>query len=153
MNLGAAKACAQRVRDKLHRLMSTLPRRGAVEHKPPGWNETVTHVTERSILQAPNIAEFVPFAVAGQTRRATRSGVAWFKGYHLAVVNLYGGHLRISRFHPASVAVGWVASHPGITAPILGARNGARNLEQLEPSLKALEMGMTPELRERVSKL
>jgi len=51
--------------------------------------------------------------------------------------------------HPASVAVGWVASHPGITAPILG----ARNLEQLEPSLKALEVRMTPELRERVSKL
>jgi aryl-alcohol dehydrogenase-like predicted oxidoreductase len=51
--------------------------------------------------------------------------------------------------HPASVAVAWVASHPGITAPILG----ARNLEQLEPSLKALDVGMTPELRERISKL
>jgi aryl-alcohol dehydrogenase-like predicted oxidoreductase len=51
--------------------------------------------------------------------------------------------------HPASVAVGWVASHPGITAPIVG----ARNLEQLEPSLKAFEVSMTPELRERISKL
>ena len=51
--------------------------------------------------------------------------------------------------HPASVAVAWVASHPGITAPILG----ARNLEQLEPSLKALDVGMTAELRERVSQL
>jgi aryl-alcohol dehydrogenase-like predicted oxidoreductase len=51
--------------------------------------------------------------------------------------------------HPASVAVAWVASHPGITAPILG----ARNLEQLEPSLKALEVPMTPELRERISQL
>jgi aryl-alcohol dehydrogenase-like predicted oxidoreductase len=51
--------------------------------------------------------------------------------------------------HPASVAVAWVASHPGITAPILG----ARNLEQLEPSLKALDVGMTAELRDRVSKL
>ena len=51
--------------------------------------------------------------------------------------------------HPASVAVAWVATHPGITAPILG----ARNLEQLEPSLKALEVGMTAELRERVSQL
>jgi aryl-alcohol dehydrogenase-like predicted oxidoreductase len=51
--------------------------------------------------------------------------------------------------HPASVAVAWVASHPGITAPILG----ARNLEQLEPSLKALDVGMTPELRERISRL
>jgi aryl-alcohol dehydrogenase-like predicted oxidoreductase len=51
--------------------------------------------------------------------------------------------------HPASVAVAWVATHPGITAPILG----ARNLEQLEPSLKALEVGLTPELRERICRL
>jgi len=51
--------------------------------------------------------------------------------------------------HPASLAVAWVASHPAITAPILG----DRNLEQLEPSLKALDVGMTPELRERLNKL
>jgi hypothetical protein len=101
MNLGAAKACAQRVRDKLHRLARSLPGREAVEHEAPDRNETVlSHVTERSILQAPNIAEFIPFAVAGRARRATCSGVAWFKGYHLAVVNLYGGHLRVYRFHP-----------------------------------------------------
>jgi aryl-alcohol dehydrogenase-like predicted oxidoreductase len=51
--------------------------------------------------------------------------------------------------HPASLAVAWVASHPAVTAPILG----ARNLEQLEPSLKALEIQMTPELRERITRL
>jgi len=51
--------------------------------------------------------------------------------------------------HPASVAVAWVASHPAVTAPILG----ARNLEQLEPSLLALDVPMTSELRERISKL
>src|SRR5262245_51761408 len=101
MNLEAAKVCAQRVRDTLHRLVRSLPGREAVEREAPERNETVlSHVTERSILQAPNIAEFIPFAVAGRTRRATCSGVAWFKGYHLAVVNLYGGHLRVYRFHP-----------------------------------------------------
>jgi aryl-alcohol dehydrogenase-like predicted oxidoreductase len=51
--------------------------------------------------------------------------------------------------HPASVAVAWVASHPAVTAPILG----ARNLEQLEPSLKALDVPMSAELRDRVSRL
>ncbi len=50
---------------------------------------------------------------------------------------------------PASVAVAWVASHPAVTAPILG----ARNLQQLEPSLKALDVKMDAELRDRVSKL
>jgi aryl-alcohol dehydrogenase-like predicted oxidoreductase len=51
--------------------------------------------------------------------------------------------------HPASLAVAWVGSHPGITAPILG----ARNLEQLEPSLRSLDVPMTPELRARISEL
>ncbi len=69
----------------------------------PSRNETVlTHVMERSILQAANVEDFIPFAVAGRTRRATCSGVAWFAGYHLAVVNLYGGHLRVYRFHPGA---------------------------------------------------
>jgi aryl-alcohol dehydrogenase-like predicted oxidoreductase len=50
---------------------------------------------------------------------------------------------------PASLAVAWVASHPGVTAPIIG----ARNLDQLEGSLKALDIKMTPELRAEVSAL
>ncbi len=50
---------------------------------------------------------------------------------------------------PASLAVAWVASHPSVTAPIIG----ARNLDQLEGSLKSLEIAMTPELRAAVSAL
>lgn len=52
-------------------------------------------------------------------------------------------------YDPAALAVAWVGSHPGITAPIIG----ARNLEQLEGSLKSLEINMTPELRAQVSAL
>jgi len=52
-------------------------------------------------------------------------------------------------FEPASLAVAWVAGHPGVTAPIIG----ARNLEQLEGSLNSLEIDMTPELREKISTL
>jgi aryl-alcohol dehydrogenase-like predicted oxidoreductase len=40
-------------------------------------------------------------------------------------------------------------SHPGITAPIIG----ARNLTQLEGSLAALDLEMTPELRAEISAL
>jgi aryl-alcohol dehydrogenase-like predicted oxidoreductase len=50
---------------------------------------------------------------------------------------------------PASLAVAWVASHPAVTAPIIG----ARNLEQLEGSLKALDIDMTDELRAQISAL
>jgi len=51
--------------------------------------------------------------------------------------------------HPVSLAVAWVASHPAVTAPLLG----ARNLDQLRPALAAVEIDMTPELRDRVSAL
>jgi aryl-alcohol dehydrogenase-like predicted oxidoreductase len=51
--------------------------------------------------------------------------------------------------HPVSLGVAWVASHPAVTAPIIG----ARNLEQLEASIKSLEIDMTPELRNAISAL
>ena len=51
--------------------------------------------------------------------------------------------------HPATLAVAWVAGHPAITAPIIG----ARNLAQLEASLAALDVDMTPEWRAEISSL
>ncbi len=52
-------------------------------------------------------------------------------------------------FHPASLAVAWVANHPAVTAPIIGAWNG----EQLEVLLKSIEIEMTSELYAQISKL
>ncbi len=52
-------------------------------------------------------------------------------------------------YDPAALAVAWVGSHPAVTAPIIG----ARNLQQLEGSLKSVEIDMTPELRAEVSAL
>jgi len=52
-------------------------------------------------------------------------------------------------FHPVSLAVAWVAHHPAVTAPIIGARNVA----QLEDSLKSLDISMTRELYEQISGL
>jgi aryl-alcohol dehydrogenase-like predicted oxidoreductase len=45
--------------------------------------------------------------------------------------------------------VAWVAGHPAVTAPIIG----ARNLTQLEDSLKALEINLSPDLRAEISAL
>jgi aryl-alcohol dehydrogenase-like predicted oxidoreductase len=50
---------------------------------------------------------------------------------------------------PAGLAVAWVAGHPAVTAPIIG----ARNLEQLEGSLKSMAIDMTPQLRQEISAL
>ena len=51
--------------------------------------------------------------------------------------------------HPVSLAVAWVAAHPDVTCPIIG----ARSLEQLRPSLQALEVEMSPAQREEISEL
>lgn len=51
--------------------------------------------------------------------------------------------------HPVSLAIAWVHATPGITAPILGARNSA----QLAPALASLDIEMTAELYDRISDL
>ena len=51
--------------------------------------------------------------------------------------------------HPVSLAVAWVGAHPAITSPIIG----ARNVEQLKPSLESVNIDMTPELRAEISTL
>jgi len=51
--------------------------------------------------------------------------------------------------HPAALAVAWVASHPAVTAPIIG----ARNTDQLENLLGALEIKMSPEFHEKIASL
>lgn len=51
--------------------------------------------------------------------------------------------------HPVSAAIAWVATHPAITAPIIG----ARNLDQLKDSLASVKVDMTPELRAEIAAL
>jgi aryl-alcohol dehydrogenase-like predicted oxidoreductase len=52
-------------------------------------------------------------------------------------------------YHPVSLAVAWVASHPAVTAPIIG----ARNVEQLRASLDSVKIELTPELRAQIAAL
>jgi aryl-alcohol dehydrogenase-like predicted oxidoreductase len=51
--------------------------------------------------------------------------------------------------HPVSLAVAWVAKNPAVTCPIIG----ARNLEQLQPSLASTQIEMTDELYAKISAL
>ena len=52
-------------------------------------------------------------------------------------------------WHPAALAVAWVARHPAVTAPIIG----ARNLEQLESSLTSVDIELDDALYARISAL
>ena len=65
------------------------------------------------------------------------------------VAEKFSAYAKEQGKHPATLAVAWVKSHPAITAPIIG----ARNLEQLGPSLAALEMDLTDGQREEITSL
>jgi aryl-alcohol dehydrogenase-like predicted oxidoreductase len=65
------------------------------------------------------------------------------------VADRFVAHARSRGVHPVSLAVAWVMAHPAITAPIVG----ARDVQQLEASLEALEIAMTPEWRAEISAL
>jgi len=52
-------------------------------------------------------------------------------------------------FDPATLAISWAASHKNVTSSLIGARNE----EQLKSNLQALEINMSPELRETIRNL
>jgi aryl-alcohol dehydrogenase-like predicted oxidoreductase len=56
---------------------------------------------------------------------------------------------RDKGYHPVSLAVAWVAHHPAVTAPIIG----ARNVEQLKDSLQAADIQMSPDLYAEICRL
>jgi aryl-alcohol dehydrogenase-like predicted oxidoreductase len=68
---------------------------------------------------------------------------------HYVVAERFTEYARAHGQHPATLAVAWVMSHPAVTAPIIG----ARNLEQLEASLAAVEIEMTPAWRAEIAAL
>lgn len=51
--------------------------------------------------------------------------------------------------HPVSLAVAWAAKHPDLTCPIIG----ARNLEQLQPSLNSIDIEMSDDLHGEIAAL
>lgn len=61
----------------------------------------------------------------------------------------FSDYAKQKGIHPATLAVAWVRNHPGVTAPIIG----ARSLEQLEPSLAAADLNMDAEWRREIGDL
>ncbi len=75
----------------------------------------------------------------------TRYSEPWMRG----VAEKFVAFCKEKGLHPVSTAVAWVGAHPAITAPIVG----ARNLEQLQDSLNAVRIEMTPALRAEIAAL
>ena len=75
----------------------------------------------------------------------TRYGEEWMAG----AATEFARFARSLGYLPASLAVAGVGHHLAVTAPIIG----ARNLDQLEESLCAVELEMTEELYEQICAL
>ncbi len=65
------------------------------------------------------------------------------------IAERFVAHAQERGLHPATLAVAWVMAHPAVTAPIIG----ARNVEQLEASLAAVDVPMTSEWRAEIAAL
>lgn len=65
------------------------------------------------------------------------------------IANAFVEHAKTRGVNPAALAVAWVMSHPAVSAPLIG----ARNMEQLEGSLAALDINMTEKWRKEISSL
>jgi aryl-alcohol dehydrogenase-like predicted oxidoreductase len=73
----------------------------------------------------------------------------YYEDIYFEVADRFVAHANERGVHPVSLAVAWVASHPAVTAPIIGARNP----EQLQASLDALDVNMTSEWRAEIDTL
>jgi aryl-alcohol dehydrogenase-like predicted oxidoreductase len=86
---------------------------------------------------------------AGRLKANKMYEVRYGEKWAFEVADKFVAFCKKKGLHPVSTAVAWVGAHPAITAPIVG----ARNLEQLQDSLNAVRIEMTPALRAEISAL
>ncbi len=83
--------------------------------------------------------------IVSDERYTRRYGEDWVYG----TVDAFNALADKLGHYPVSLAVAWAGGHPAVTCPIIG----ARNLEQLEPSLNSVEIDMTDALRSEIATL
>jgi len=76
---------------------------------------------------------------------ATRYGAPWV----FEVAERFTALANERGVHPVTLAVAWVARHPAVTCPLIG----ARSLEQLEPALAAADLAMDDALYAEITAL
>ena len=86
---------------------------------------------------------------AGRLVENTMYQTRYGDAMHYEVAERFSSFAADHGYDPVALAVAWVAHHPAVTAPILG----ARNVEQLNGSLAALDIDMTPDLYAAIADL
>ncbi len=112
-----------------------------------GWARLQAIQPMYNLVKRQAEVEILPMAAANGVSKSTQGRLVANKNY----TNRYGEpwmHEVAEKFvafckqrgmHPVSAAVAWVAAHPAVTAPIIG----ARNVQQLQASLDSLKIEMS----------
>ena len=74
---------------------------------------------------------------------------SYWKDEHFRFVDAFVANARRRGVGPAELAIAWVASHPAVTAPIIG----VRTLDHLEQALRSQEIKLTVEERAEIADL
>jgi aryl-alcohol dehydrogenase-like predicted oxidoreductase len=82
---------------------------------------------------------------AGEGRRAS-DRIQKSIEKHRAQLGAWEALCRELGHEPADVALAWLLAHPAVTAPIIG----PRTLEQLTGALRALDVGLAPDVLKRI---
>lgn len=69
--------------------------------------------------------------------------------FYFEIADRFTAYANERDIHPATLAVAWVLRHPGVTAPIIG----ARSVDQLEASLNAVDVEVSSSMWQEISEL
>ncbi|MEM6742377.1 MAG: aldo/keto reductase [Pseudomonadota bacterium] len=147
--LGIAAARGWGLIDVLQPMYSLVKRQAEVELLPMTQAEDVAVISYSPLGGGLLTGKYGDGASAGRILDvpiyATRYDVDWMRDAATGLKRL-GEEAGV---HPATLAVAWAAAHPGVSAPIIGARSVA----QLAPSLAAGTYELDTELKARMDAL
>jgi aryl-alcohol dehydrogenase-like predicted oxidoreductase len=135
----------------LQPMYNLVKRQAEVEILPLAAAEQISVIPYSPLGGGLLTGKYAPDSKPGQGRLVENQmyAVRYGEDLYYEIAANFTAHAQAKGYHPATLAVAWVMSHPAITAPIIG----ARNLDQLEASLAALDVPMTPEWRDEISAL
>lgn len=87
--------------------------------------------------------------VEGRLTKSARYSGRYIDDANFKVADDFVAHAEAHGVNPTPLAIAWAMSNPAVTCPLIG----AKNLEQLDLALSAVDIKMTPEWRAEITAL
>ncbi|MBT3931973.1 MAG: aldo/keto reductase [Rhodospirillaceae bacterium] len=151
MSLGIAERRGWTRFDVIQPMYNLVKRQAEVEILPLARAENLGVVTYSPVGGGLLSGKFRPGTRPNDGRLVENASYSRRYGdeWMLETAGAFGEFADARGVHPVTLAVAWAAAHPDVTCPIIG----ARSLEQLQPSLDALDFELPADLRDEISAL